>query len=79
MEGSCPKCKKHKQLTRHHVLPRCHFGENDEIELICDRCHVKLERVIAKKEGVHKKNNKRKKLNANDYRWIYYNFIEGAL
>ena len=47
--GICPKCGEMKKLTKHHVLPKRHFGngkKNPERLLICRECHDDLERLI---------------------------------
>lgn len=44
--GECPMCEKEKHLSRHHILPRRFFGNNDEIVLICRSCHDEVEREI---------------------------------
>lgn len=48
----CPKCDKHKKVTRHHILPRRFFGSppNAPILLICRSCHTDLEQLIPEKE-----------------------------
>ena len=50
--GKCPKCGKgwnEVQKTRHHLLPKEFFGENDHILLICTECHENLETRIPHK------------------------------
>jgi transcription elongation factor Elf1 len=44
----CPKCKKDKPLTRHHIKPIRHFGKkhNNDTVLICRDCHDELEQII---------------------------------
>ena len=47
--GICPCCHKRTYLTRHHVLPRRHFGrgkKNPQTVLLCRPCHDKLELLI---------------------------------
>lgn len=44
----CPKCKKEKPLTRHHVFPVRVYGrkDNEEYFYLCRECHTKLEETI---------------------------------
>lgn len=72
--GTCPKCLINKQLSRHHILPKCHFGNTHEIELICIPCHRDLEKFIESFEGKDK-NKRRRKLKRAMYRLIYEAFI----
>ena len=44
--GVCLKCKKNKRLSRHHVLPLRHYGENNSIILLCFDCHREIEKLI---------------------------------
>lgn len=70
--GVCPKCKKHKDSTSHHILPKCHYGDGDTIE-ICRACHDKLEKLILVFEG--KKRGKRNCLPKNMYYIILKFFL----
>lgn len=45
MIGLCPKCKKNKKLTRHHVKPKRFFRRSETIK-ICRGCHNELEELI---------------------------------
>ena len=45
MVGVCPKCKKDRHLTRHHVKPKRYFKRSGTIK-ICRRCHDELESLI---------------------------------
>ena len=45
----CPKCKKHKALTRHHIKPKRFFKSSQTIK-ICRHCHDDLEMIIPKRE-----------------------------
>ena len=41
----CPKCGEMKIRTKHHVMPRRHYGKvgNNLIIYLCRQCHWKLE------------------------------------
>ena len=77
MEGTCPKCDKLKKLTKHHILPRCHFkGGSGKIVYLCRVCHDEIEKFIEQVEG-KKPNGKRKKLSYWQYPIIYQSFLMG--
>lgn len=45
----CPKCKKPKDLTKHHVFPKRYFGngnKNNSTIQLCRDCHNELELLI---------------------------------
>ena len=42
----CPKCKKFKVATQHHILPKRFFGPNGKTFLLCRECHDDLEKLI---------------------------------
>lgn len=44
----CPKCFEVKVLTRHHVLPKRHFGFNHCTISICRECHDEIEAIVPK-------------------------------
>lgn len=44
--GVCPKCCRRGKLTKHHIFPRRHFGENGNHLWLCLGCHRELERFI---------------------------------
>ena len=45
--GICPKCKRPKKLTRHHVYPKRFFRKKRPTVLyLCRKCHDKLELQI---------------------------------
>ena len=44
--GICPKCGIHMKLTKHHVLPKRHFGRRGQLLHICRDCHSALEEWI---------------------------------
>ncbi len=48
MKGTCPKCKKHKWLTQHHVFPLRHYPNQTRplLQPLCRKCHDELERII---------------------------------
>ena len=48
----CPKCKKEKKMTRHHIFPIRHFGKegNNKVFLLCRDCHDKLEHYCIPQE-----------------------------
>jgi len=39
----CEKCGAKKNLTKHHILPRRHFGVFGQKIDLCRRCHDELE------------------------------------
>lgn len=43
---TCPSCGRTVRLTRHHVLPKHVFGQNDSRFDLCRLCHNELEEVI---------------------------------
>lgn len=47
---ACPKCNETSYLTKHHILPRRHFGggkrNNGGIVKLCRRCHDTIESMI---------------------------------
>lgn len=48
-KGVCPKCNEIKQLTKHHIYPKRHFGKgrkNNKTIRICRSCHDDIERLI---------------------------------
>jgi len=45
--GICPKCGKDMKLTKHHILPKRHFGSKSKrLLFICRECHSDLETLI---------------------------------
>ena len=44
----CRKCfsKDKRILTRHHVLPKRHFGGEGILICLCRRCHDEIEKLI---------------------------------
>lgn len=47
---SCEKCGTHKNITRHHILPRCVFHGRGGICYLCRCHHDEVERRIMKTE-----------------------------
>jgi len=49
VKGICPKCGKDMKLTKHHILPKRHFGgrNNNLLFFLCRQCHSKLELDIS--------------------------------
>jgi len=45
MKDVCPKCKRKKKLTRHHILPKRWFVKSSILN-ICRKCHNELELLI---------------------------------
>ena len=43
--GRCPKCRRMRPLTDHHIVPR-RIRDNDETIRICRPCHDELEKFI---------------------------------
>lgn len=75
LKGNCPKCSKHKFLTKHHILPRCHFTQGSgRIVYVCRACHDDLEIYIELIEGKNNK-GKRNKLSTWNYEIIYHDFL----
>ena len=46
----CPKCGVVKKLTKHHVLPKRHFGAKGKKFFLCRKCHDELEKLIPYKK-----------------------------
>lgn len=46
----CPRCKREKKLTRHHIFSRRHFGHipklRKKVIKLCRECHDILEERI---------------------------------
>lgn len=72
--GTCPKCNEVRPLTKHHVLPKTHFGHTKEIELICRECHDDLEYFIQVTEGRNRR-GRRIKLCRTMYRLLWLQFL----
>lgn len=47
MDGKvfCPKCRKIKDISRHHIFPQRHFAHSPILHM-CRSCHTDLERLI---------------------------------
>lgn len=85
----CPKCFANVKLTRHHIFPTCfkfRHANKDMIMLICDKCHIKLERFILQEED--KEFYRRIQYGVNPYEikrhrfpkyWHYYRVINNFL
>ena len=64
----CPKCKQNKPLSKHHILPVRHYGQNGGPYVeICRECHDQLELLIPFEP----------KLELKDYLNIYRSFLLG--
>lgn len=50
--GICPRCKKEKDLTTHHVRKRLIFGNNGRTLYLCRSCHDELEILVTVMENV---------------------------
>lgn len=70
----CPKCKKVKKMTSHHIFPKTHFKGKGKRGLLCRECHNDLEYEIQKQEGRNKK-GERIKLDPIVYLSIWNSFI----
>lgn len=54
MRATCPKCKKLKYLTRHHVFPVRHYGRKSKhFFYLCRACHDLLEEMIPFEQQAH--------------------------
>lgn len=40
----CPACRRRKQQSKHHILPKRFFGNKPYVYYICKKCHIKLEK-----------------------------------
>ena len=49
----CVHCLEHRQLTKHHVLPRAWFGGKGPILLLCHNCHADIGLAYAEAEMKH--------------------------
>lgn len=69
----CPKCKEKRAMTKHHILPKTHYGERGEHGYVCKYCHREFESILLKFEGKTRQ-GKRKKLPMYVYRqlWKFY-------
>jgi len=73
-DGTCPKCNEVRPLTKHHVLPKTHYGHTREIEYICRACHDELEYYIVSVEGRNRR-GRRIKLCREVYRLLWSQFL----
>lgn len=62
---TCPKCKKNRQKSTHHILPQEHFGNNHFTIDLCQICHDKIGELVHGKV----------KMNPEIYMRITFNFI----
>lgn len=46
----CERCGTRENLTHHHVLKRCVFGDNDDVVVLCKTCHKKVEELVSEME-----------------------------
>lgn len=47
--GRCAKCHKLGLQTKHHLLPKRHYGngrKNDKVLILCRKCHDEIERLL---------------------------------
>jgi hypothetical protein len=55
ISGICPVCKKHKELTHHHIFKSCVWKDypetQSEILLVCRTCHDAIEIEITRREN----------------------------
>lgn len=47
----CQVCGRLRPMTKHHIMKRSVFGQNDNVVLVCRQCHDKIENVIRDKEN----------------------------
>lgn len=73
----CPKCGKHAYLTRHHILPKRHFGSRGPTIDICRECHDSLEVMISGAE-YRENSGKRKKMRRHEYYRVLIQFMKGG-
>ncbi len=48
-EGYCEKCREFGPIEKHHILPKCDFGETGQIIRLCPTCHRKYHNALGKK------------------------------
>jgi len=50
----CPACNKEEQPTRHHIMPKRHFGKGKRNKggtvKVCRKCHDNIERKIPQRK-----------------------------
>ena len=59
-KGICPRCKRNRQMTSHHILPKVHFRETGERADLCRLCHNDFEKILEYVEGKNAKGGRRK-------------------
>lgn len=47
----CQVCGRLRPMTKHHIMKRSVFGQNDNVVLLCRDCHDMIEYIIRKKEN----------------------------
>jgi len=68
--GRCSRCKKVQALTRHHIVPRCEGGPDEEsnIELVCRPCHDRIHRAMPRARTVTKAERTARRTRIKTYR-----------
>ena len=51
LQRKCAKCGTYNRPTRHHLFPKCMFGDGPRVT-VCRSCHNKLENLISELEGM---------------------------
>jgi len=49
MEDFCRKCNTYGEVEKHHILPKCEYGEMGDIILLCPNCHRKYHKALGRK------------------------------
>jgi hypothetical protein len=73
---SCEKCGTHKEVTKHHILPRFFFKGKGGISYLCRHHHNEVEHRILETERQMSGSYKRYQLEESEYREILKNYLE---
>ncbi len=45
----CEKCENYGWVEKHHVLPKCEFGDDGELVKLCPNCHTDYHQKLGRK------------------------------
>lgn len=74
----CAKCGKHREATRHHIMPVCFYGSDTQTVCLCHECHIAIEKLYLRIERAFGNCKGRYKLPAITYYQIFVNFLTGV-